>query len=213
MLRKLLALILFGVLMSACHHQVKPKKPHKVHKPKPNKPHKPKKPKKPKKSHKKVFIKKSAAERKAEQQAQIKKELAKFKLIYIYTPVFRFYDYGTIGHNKEGDLELVLYKLSKYFGNIVIKKNYICFSGTCSAKWVAARDMFGEVSYGDLFDDIVLGRDIFQGIGKQIQPNGVLLQRFIENGQMIYYERSPEKILFQNMTTGVAIVIQPYHPQ
>lgn len=44
-------------------------------------------------------------------------------------------------------------------------KRSICFSQKCSAKWIAARDLFGKVSYGDLFDDIVLGRDIFKGLG------------------------------------------------
>ncbi|BCZ18549.1 hypothetical protein NHP190012_01910 [Helicobacter sp. NHP19-012] len=198
----MLAIGFLGFLVSACHHQPKPKKPHRSHKS--HKPHKP---------HKKLFIKKSYAQREREQEAKIKQELEKFKLIYIYTPVLRFYDYGTIGRTKEGDLELVLYKLSHRFGDIVIKKNYICFSGTCTAKWSAARDMFGKVSYGDLFDDIVLGRDIFQGIGKQIAPNGTLIQRFVENGQLIYYERTFGKILFQNMTTGTAVVIEQYHPQ
>nr|WP_286348593.1 hypothetical protein [Helicobacter sp. NHP21005] len=190
---RLLAAGLFGLLLSACNHQPKVAKP--------------------KKPHKKLFIKKSYAQRQREQAAKIRQELEKFKLIYIYTPVLRFYDYGTIGRTKEGDLELVLYKLSKRLGDIVIKKNYICFSGTCTAKWSAARDMFGKVSYGDLFDDIVLGRDIFHGLGKQIAPNGTLIQRFVENGQLIYYERNPEKTLFQNMTTGVAIVFEAYHPQ
>ncbi|BDQ27986.1 hypothetical protein ASB1_16620 [Helicobacter heilmannii] len=163
--------------------------------------------------HKKIFIKKSYAQRQREEAAKIRQELEKFKLIYIYTPVLRFYDYGTIGRTKEGDLELVLYKLSHRFGDIIIKKNYICFSGTCMAKWSAARDMFGKVSYGNLFDDIVLGRDIFHGLGKQIAPNGTLIQRFVENGQLIYYERTFGKTLFQNMTTGVAIVFEAYHPQ
>ncbi|CCM10801.1 hypothetical protein [Helicobacter heilmannii] len=186
---------LFGLLLSACHHQPKVAKPKKPH------------------HHKKIFIKKSYAQRQREEAAKIRQELEKFKLIYIYTPVLRFYDYGTIGRTKEGDLELVLYKLSHRFGDIIIKKNYICFSGTCMAKWSAARDMFGKVSYGNLFDDIVLGRDIFHGLGKQIAPNGTLIQRFVENGQLIYYERTFGKTLFQNMTTGVAIVFEAYHPQ
>ncbi|CRI35162.1 putative [Helicobacter heilmannii] len=192
---RLLVVGLFGLLLSACHHQPKVAKPKKPH------------------HHKKIFIKKSYAQRQREEAAKIRQELEKFKLIYIYTPVLRFYDYGTIGRTKEGDLELVLYKLSHRFGDIIIKKNYICFSGTCMAKWSAARDMFGKVSYGNLFDDIVLGRDIFHGLGKQIAPNGTLIQRFVENGQLIYYERTFGKTLFQNMTTGVAIVFEAYHPQ
>ncbi|WP_235852973.1 MULTISPECIES: HP0838 family lipoprotein [Helicobacter] len=185
-----------GVLLVSCAHKKPPKpKPHKTHK-----------------AHKKLFIKKSAAQRKQEAELARQKALERFKLIYIYTPVLRFYDYGTIERNKEGDLQIELYQLSKKAGEIVIKKNYLCFSGICSAKWSAARDLFGKVSYGDLFDDIVLGRDIFNGMGKRIEPNGVVIQRFVQNAEVIYYERKPDKILFQNMSTGTAIVIQQYHP-
>ncbi|MFC3847187.1 hypothetical protein ACFOPX_01375 [Helicobacter baculiformis] len=191
---RFLGTLALGFLLVSCAHKKSPK------------------PKSAHKQHKKLFIKKSAEQRKLEAEVARKKALEQFKLIYIYTPVLRFYDYGTINHTKEGDVQLVLYQLSKKVGEVVIKKNYLCFSGICSAKWSAARDLFGKVSYGDLFDDIVLGRDIFKGIGKRIEPNGEIVQRFVENGEVIYYERKPGKILFQNMSTGTAIVIQQYHP-
>ncbi len=190
---QILGVLFLGFFLVSCGHK-KPKTP------------------KPKSTHKKLFIAKSAAQRKQEAETARKKALEQFKLIYIYTPVLRFYDYGTIEHTKEGDLRIVLYQLSKKAGEILIKKNYLCFSGICSAKWSAARDLFGKVSYGDLFDDIVLGRDIFQGVGKRIEPGGAVIQRFMQNGELIFYERKPDKILFQNMSTGTAIVIQQYHP-
>lgn len=203
-----LCFVLLGLCLSACHKKPHPKaKHHKVKHNKKAKRHK------PKHAFKNPFIRKSAAQRAQEEQARIRKELEKFRLIYIYTPVLRFYDYGTIERTKEGEIEVVLYKLSHRFGDILIKRNYICFSGTCSAKWNVARDMFGKVSYGDLFDDIVMGKDIFMGVGKRLEPNGDLIQRFVENGEVIYYERNPEKTLFQNMTTGVAVVIERYHPK
>ncbi|WP_199764610.1 HP0838 family lipoprotein [Helicobacter bizzozeronii] len=201
--RGLWALVLLGLFLGACHKQPHSKQAHA--KSKSHKPHKSKK-------HKNLFIKKSAAQRAQEEQAKLNQEIDKFRLIYIYTPMLRYYDYGSIEKTKEGEIEMVLYKLGQRFGDILIKKNYICFSGTCSAKWSVARDMFGKVSYGDLFDDIVLGRDIFMGMGKRLEPNGDLIQRFVENGELIYYERNADRTLFQNMTTGIAISLQRYHP-
>ncbi|WP_104726291.1 HP0838 family lipoprotein [Helicobacter felis] len=189
-----------GLFFAACGHKTpKPKKTskhEKVSKPKP----------------KKLSKQEQEQQRKAQEAEARKKALEQFKLIYIYTPVFRFYDYGTIGHDLEGNVQLTLYKLSKKIGTITIKKSYLCFSSTCSPKWTAAKDMFGSVSYANLFDDIVLGHDIFKGVGKRIEPNGDLIQRFVQNGQVVYYERKPGKILFQNMSANIAVVIEQYHP-
>ncbi|QDY59398.1 hypothetical protein [Helicobacter pylori] len=138
--------------------------------------------------------------------------LRQFRLIYINTPVFRFYDYGTIKTDKDHNIEVTLYKLSQRVGDIYMTKRNICFSQKCSAKWIAARDLFGKVSYGDLFDDIVLGRDIFKGLGKRHLTPEYVIQRFQKSGEIILYERKNGLISFQNLTQKIAIRIEPYEP-
>ncbi|WP_104713564.1 hypothetical protein [Helicobacter cetorum] len=138
--------------------------------------------------------------------------LRQFKLIYINTPVFRFYDYGTIKKDKSHNIEVTLYKFSQKVGDIFMTKHDICFSGRCSAKWLAARDLFGKVSYANLFDEIVLGRDIFKGLGKRYLTPDDVIQRFQKSGDIILYERKKGLISFQNLTKRIAIRIEQYKP-
>ncbi|AFI05360.1 HP0838 family lipoprotein [Helicobacter cetorum] len=138
--------------------------------------------------------------------------LRQFKLIYINTPVFRFYDYGTIKTDKSHNIEITLYKLSQKVGDIFMTKRTICFTRKCSAKWLVARDLFGKVSYADLFDDIVLGRDIFKGLGKRHLTPEYVIQRFQKSGDIILYERKKGLISFQNLTQRIAIRIEQYEP-
>ncbi|PAF46688.1 hypothetical protein BKH46_06890 [Helicobacter sp. 12S02634-8] len=137
------------------------------------------------------------------------KKPAQFKLIYIKTALFKYYDYGILDITPK-DIQLKLFKLGKTIGSISIGPSQICFLSDCAPKWPAAKEFFGKVSYGDLFEDILLGKDIFGGIGKQIAPNDTLIQRFQKSGEIIFYERKKGHILFRNMTTGVAIAIDDY---
>lgn len=68
------------------------------------------------------------------------------------------------------------------------------------------------MSYGELFDDIFLGNDIFQGKGMRISRKGVLTQRFLLNNQEILYERTAEYTSFKNLSNGVSVSIQNYVP-
>ena len=66
------------------------------------------------------------------------------------------------------------------------------------------------MSYGDLFEDIIFARDIFDGEGKGIAPNGAMVQWFVKSGQEIYYERNDSYTLFHNRSNGVIVGIQSY---
>ncbi|PAF52521.1 hypothetical protein [Helicobacter sp. 13S00477-4] len=154
------------------------------------------------------FLNKSPKEsQKTNIQTQTQKP--KFKLVYIKTAMFRFYDYGILDV-EPNEIKLELFQLGKSIGSIRVKKTKICFLNDCAPKWPAAKNFFGKVSYGDLFDDILLGKDIFGGIGKQIGPNDAMIQRFQKSGEIIFYERKPGHVLFRNMSTGVAISIDDY---
>ncbi|PAF42426.1 hypothetical protein BJI48_06345 [Helicobacter sp. 11S02596-1] len=143
------------------------------------------------------------------QEAKAKQPPPEFKLITIKTPMFRFYDYGIL-HTRPDAIELELFKLGRSIGSIRIEKSKICFLNDCYRKWPAAKNFFGKVSYGDLFEDILLGKDIFGGIGKVIGPDNTLIQRFQKSGEIIFYERKPGHTLFRNMSTGVVIAIDDY---
>ena len=140
------------------------------------------------------------------------------KLILIKSPNIRFYDFGALSVNESDSsatIELKILKLGKFLGSFVINKREICYTDTanrndCAPKWMAARSFFGNVSYGELFEDIFLKRDIFDGQGKRVGANGTLIQEFTFGGEKIYYERSKTQIYFKNLTNGTIISIKDY---
>ncbi|WP_231860248.1 hypothetical protein [Helicobacter himalayensis] len=133
----------------------------------------------------------------------------KFKILQVQSPQFSFYDFTTILYKKK-QTEITLYTLGKPVGKITIKEKEICFNNDCAGKWRAAKNFFGAVSYGDLFEDILFMRDIFEGEGKRIEKNNTTIQWFVKNEQEIYYERTQDYTLFRNLSTGVSLGIQDY---
>lgn len=108
------------------------------------------------------------------------------------------------------EITLELFKLGKSIGRFVIRKSEICFNDDCAPKWPASRAFFGSVGYGDLFEEILLGKDIFDGRGRAWQGEGVLIQRFFYGGEEIYYERSQKRVYFRNLTSGVIVSLEEY---
>lgn len=112
-------------------------------------------------------------------------------------------------------IELRVFKLGKFLGSFVVTKSEICYTDfdkidDCAPKWVAARSFFGNVSYGELFEDIFLKKDIFDGQGKRVGTNGVEIQEFSYGGEKFYYERSQKRIYFKNISNGVIVSIEDY---
>lgn len=141
------------------------------------------------------------------------------KLVLIKSLNIRFYDFGTLSVNESDSnnptIELKVLKLGKLLGSFVINKKEICYidlanRNDCAPKWPAARSFFGNVSYGELFDDILQKKDIFDGIGKRLEANGTVIQQFSYGGEKIYYERSEKRIYFKNFTNGVIVSIENY---
>ncbi|RDU61358.1 hypothetical protein [Helicobacter sp. MIT 14-3879] len=137
---------------------------------------------------------------------------SELKLLYINTAPFKFYDYARLNTYQSGLVKLELFKYAQTIGSIRIKAGRMCVLTECSFKWPISKKFFGAVSYGELFEDIIFGRDIFGGKGKQVFEKNISIQRFQQSGEMIYYERKPGHILFKNMTTGVTIGIDNYEP-
>lgn len=130
------------------------------------------------------------------------------KLVLIKTPNIKFYDFGVLSTSPEVALEV--FKLGKSIGRFTIKDKEICFIDDCAPKWPASKTFFGNVGYDDLFEEILLKEDIFGGIGRQIGPDGVLIQKFTYGGDEIYYERSNNRVYFKNLTNGVIVSIEDY---
>lgn len=144
-----------------------------------------------------------------EQQEEEIIQPTKFKILQIQSPQFSFYDFATILYKKK-QTEITLYKLGKPVGKIIIKEKEICFNTDCAGKWSAAKNFFGAVSYGNLFEDILFMRDIFEGKGKRVEKDNTMIQWFVKNEQEIYYERTQDYTLFRNLSTGVTLGIQDY---
>lgn len=130
------------------------------------------------------------------------------KLVLIKTKNIKFYDFGLLTTSPE--LSLEVFKLGKSIGRFIIKEREICFIDDCAPKWPASKTFFGSVGYDNLFEEILLKEDIFDGIGKHIESNGVLIQRFSYGGEEIYYERSDNRVYFKNLTNGVIVSIENY---
>lgn len=130
------------------------------------------------------------------------------KLVYIISNNIKFYDFGILATSPE--LTLEIFKAGKSIGKFSIKNREICFLDQCAPKWPATKSFFGPVSYDNLFEDILLRNDIFEGIGKRILDKDTIIQNFTYGGEKIYYERNIEGTYFKNKTNGVTISIKDY---
>lgn len=133
------------------------------------------------------------------------------KLLLLNTPTIKFYDLAVVRVSYYA-INVDLFQMGVPIGTFVITKSDVCFQGECAPKSLMARKIFGEVSYGELFDDIFFGKDIFQSRGIRISRKRVFTQRFVLNKQEILYERTAEYTSFKNLSNGVTITIQDYVP-
>lgn len=133
-----------------------------------------------------------------------------FKLLYIKSPIISYYDYALTRTDRNGTITVELFKLGKNFGNITIGKDAICFLNECAPKWPTSKKFFGKVAYADLFDDIILKRDIFEGKGKIIGRDHSTIQRFTQSGQVIFYQRTKTGVVYRNLSNGVTLSLEEY---
>ncbi len=139
-------------------------------------------------------------------QANINKK--DLKLVLIKSKNISFYDFGIL--NLTPEISLELFKLGKSIGKFMIKEREICFDDDCAPKWVASKAFFGDVGYDTLFEEILSKKDIFDGIGKSIDANGLITQKFSFGGNDFIYEHSDDVIFFKNLTNGVIVIINKF---
>lgn len=130
------------------------------------------------------------------------------KLVLIKSKNIKFYDFGVL--KTSPNIQLDVFKLGKFLGSFTIKSNEICFQDDCAPKWPASRAFFGNVSYDTLLEEILLKKDIFDGLGRKLDKNESIIQHFKYGGEEIYYERGKGRIYFKNLTSGVLISIEDY---
>lgn len=130
------------------------------------------------------------------------------KLVLIKSKNINFYDFAL--QEFEPELALDFLKFGKSVGKLVVKKREICFINDCAPKWGASRAFFGNVGYDTLFEEILLKKDIFDGIGKRIAANGVVVQQFEFGGNKFYYEHSTNRVYFKNITANIIVSIEDY---
>jgi len=137
-------------------------------------------------------------------------EPTKFKILLIDSPNLKYYDFVSIKYGKKHNFDIDLYKLGRNVGSINITQNEICMSKKCTSKWLASRWLFGDVSYPNLFPDILAARDIFDGEGKRVGNDGSFVQWFVRGGEEFYYERIKNRVFFKNLTRNIVVQLEDY---
>lgn len=134
-----------------------------------------------------------------------------FKTLYIKSRIFNYYNFAVFNTtNTLGATTIWLYADKKRFGRILVGPKNICFLKSCYNNWVGNRALFGPVSYDLLLYNIVNAKDIYDGLGMVLGPKGEVTQRFMKNGEMLFYRRSKGEIFFQNFTRDIIISIKDY---
>ncbi len=135
------------------------------------------------------------------------------KILLINVPQFKFYDLGFVKHY-ENRLSLEAHSLAQAGIVIDIWSDSICINGDCFSKERVNREIFGaRVGYKTLLEEIILGRDIFQGKGKrQMGMEGdshkAILQEIKTSNYHIFYERSQGGIIFQERMRKITFAIK-----
>lgn len=136
--------------------------------------------------------------------------ISEMKLVLIKSQRINFYDYANLTTYPE--LSVELFKLGKSIGKLIVEESKICIKSAqindCQPKWVFNKTFFGPVSYDTLLEEILLKKDIFEGIGREISNTNALIQRFKFGGDEFYYERASGRIYFKNISKNLIISIE-----
>lgn len=136
-------------------------------------------------------------------------------------PQFKLYDLGFV-KRYTNRLSIEAHSLACSSIVIDIWSDSICVNGDCFSKRRINREIFGEnVGYETLLEEIILGRDIFQGKGKsqrdssiqdslniQGDSHKVVIQEIKTPHYHILYERSSEGIVFREHTRKIIFALK-----
>ncbi|MBN2870390.1 MAG: hypothetical protein JXK04_05490 [Campylobacterales bacterium] len=127
------------------------------------------------------------------------------KMIVLKTPKLKFADTGYIRTDGEA-VEVELFAAGMAVEKITIDKE-VCVSAGCMSEETFVRDYLYHDYPRDTMRQILLGRDIFGGRGKEEMCDARLFQ-FIRNDEMdILYRRGKGEIYFKDRLNGLMIKI------
>lgn len=127
------------------------------------------------------------------------------KMITLKTPKLKFADTGYIRH--EGNaVEVELFTAGVAVEKISID-SLVCVSSGCMSEEAFVKEYLNRDYPSDTMRNILLGKDIFSGRGKEEMCDGRLFQ-FIRNDEMdIIYRRGKGEIYFKDRLNSLIIRI------
>jgi hypothetical protein len=128
------------------------------------------------------------------------------KIITLKTPKLKFADTGYVRH--EGDaVEVELFTAGVAVEKISID-SLVCVSSGCMSEEAFVKEYLYSDYPTDTMRNILLGKDIFAGRGKEEMCDGRLFQ-FIRNEEMdIIYRRGKGEIYFKDRLNSLIIKIE-----
>ena len=127
------------------------------------------------------------------------------KIITLKTPKLKFADTGYIRHD-DTSVEVELFTAGVAVEKISID-SLVCMSSGCISEEAFVKEYLYPDYPSDTMRNLLLGKDIFQGRGKEEMCDGRLFQ-FIRNDEMdIIYRRGKGEIYFKDRLNSLIIKI------
>lgn len=128
------------------------------------------------------------------------------KIITLKTPKLKFADTGYIRHD-DTSVEVELFTAGVAVEKIVID-DQVCVSAGCMEEGKFVKEYLYPDYPSDTMRNVLLGKDIFSGKGKEEMCDGRLFQ-FIRNDEMdIIYRRGKGEIYFKDRLNSLIIKIE-----
>jgi hypothetical protein len=128
------------------------------------------------------------------------------KIITLKTPNLKFADTGYIRHD-DTSVEVELFTAGVAVEKISIDEK-VCVSAGCMSEEAFVKEYLNAGYPRDTMRNILLGKDIFTGKGKEEMCDGRLFQ-FIRNDEMdIIYRRGKGEIYFKDRLNSLIIKIE-----
>ncbi|AFV96531.1 MULTISPECIES: hypothetical protein [unclassified Sulfuricurvum] len=132
--------------------------------------------------------------------------LSEPKIITLKTPKLKFADTGYIRHD-DTSVEVELFTAGVAVEKIAID-DQVCVSVGCMSEEAFVKEYLNPDYPRDTMRNVLLGKDIFAGRGKEEMCDGRLLQ-FIRNDEMdIVYRRGKGEIYFKDRLNSLIIKIE-----
>ncbi|MBD3806836.1 hypothetical protein [Sulfuricurvum sp.] len=128
------------------------------------------------------------------------------KLITLKTTKLKFADMGYIRHDGSA-VEVELFAAGVAIEKITIDGD-VCVSAVCMDEGKFVKEYLSPDYPRDTMRQVLLGKDIFEGLGKEEMCDGRLFQ-FIRNDEMdIMYRRSKREIYFKDRLNNLIIKLE-----